>query len=153
MRSGDRPSYGAASRAVICAFYGATSRRRVERSTHAWLRTCYRFGSGSKIIVRTAMSSAASIDRIARHWDAEIVPQLVDYVRIPAKSPLFDPAWEANGHIEKVITLAERWARAQPVRGLVVEIVRLQGRTPVLLFEVPATDAEARGTVLLYGHL
>ena len=99
------------------------------------------------------MPSAASIDRIARHWDAEIVPQLVDYVRIPAKSPHFDPAWEANGHIEKVITLAERWARAQPVRGLVVEIVRLQGRTPVLLFEVPATNGDAKGTVLLYGHL
>src|SRR5438093_13555679 len=99
------------------------------------------------------MPSAASIDRIARHWDAEIVPPLVDYVRIPAKSPHFDPAWEANGHIEKVITLAERWARAQPVRGLVGEIVRLQGRTPVLLFEVPATNGEAKGTALLYGHL
>ena len=98
------------------------------------------------------MSSAMS-ERIAKQWDAEIIPQLVDYVRIPAKSPHFDPAWEAHGHIEKVIALAERWARAQPVRGLVVEIVRLQGRTPVLLFEVPATNADAKGTVLLYGHL
>ena len=63
------------------------------------------------------MPSAALIDRISRHWDAEIVPQLIDYVRIPAKSPHFDPAWEANGHIESVISLAERWVRAQPVRA------------------------------------
>jgi acetylornithine deacetylase/succinyl-diaminopimelate desuccinylase-like protein len=100
------------------------------------------------------MTSASSVDRIGKQWDTEIVPLLIDYVRIPAKSPHFDPAWEANGHIENVITLAERWVRKQPVRGLAVEIVRLQGRTPVLVFEVPATDSvEDAGTVLLYGHL
>ncbi|HYT95860.1 MAG TPA: M20 family metallopeptidase [Casimicrobiaceae bacterium] len=100
------------------------------------------------------MTSAASVDSIGKQWDTEIVPLLIDYVRIPAKSPHFDPAWEANGHIENVITLAERWVRKQPVRGLAVEIVRLQGRTPVLVFEVPATHSVAHaGTVLLYGHL
>ena len=100
------------------------------------------------------MISSASVDRIANQWDTEIVPQLVDYVRIPAKSPHFDPAWESNGHIESVIALAERWVRKQPVRGLAVEIVRLQGRTPLLVFEVPASHASANaGTVLLYGHL
>src|SRR5205823_3261652 len=101
----------------------------------------------------TSMISAVSVDRIGKQWDTEIVPQLIDYVRIPAKSPHFDPAWEANGHIESVISLAERWVRAQPVRGLIVEIVRLPGRTPVLVFEAPATTQDAKGTVLLYGHL
>jgi acetylornithine deacetylase/succinyl-diaminopimelate desuccinylase-like protein len=95
-----------------------------------------------------------SAERIARQWDDDIVPQLIDYVRIPAKSPHFDPAWHANGHIERVIQLAERWVRAQPVRGLKVEIARLAGRTPVLVFEVPATGMADDGrTVLLYGHL
>ena len=32
-----------------------------------------------------------------------------------------------NGHIERVIRLAEEWARAQPIPGLTVEIVRLAG--------------------------
>ena len=100
------------------------------------------------------MLTHASAERIARQWDDDIVPKLVDYVRIPAKSPHFDPAWQANGHIEKVIELAEAWVRAQPVRGLVVEIVRLPGRTPLLVFEVPATSAASGDrTVLLYGHL
>ena len=54
---------------------------------------------------------------IARQWDDEIVPQLTDYIRIPAKSPHFDPDWKKNGHIERVITLAEAWVRKQPVRG------------------------------------
>jgi acetylornithine deacetylase/succinyl-diaminopimelate desuccinylase-like protein len=93
----------------------------------------------------TALASALSTK-----WDEEIVPQLIDYIRIPAKSPHFDPQWAANGHIERVIRLAEAWAKRQPVRGLTVEIVRLPGRTPLLYFNVPGTGDR---TVLLYGHL
>ena len=96
------------------------------------------------------MALSNIIDTIAEHWEREIIPQLVDYIRIPAKSPHFDPDWERNGHIERVIRLAEAWAREQPIAGLALEIVRLPGRTPVLFFEVPG---DAARTVLLYGHL
>ena len=89
---------------------------------------------------------------IALQWDQDIVPQLTDYIRIPAKSPHFDPEWAAHGHIERVIRLAEAWAKQQPVKGLTVEIVRLPGRTPLLYFDIPATNKSER-TVLLYGHL
>ena len=99
------------------------------------------------------MDAATLESRTAAHWDAEIVPQLTDYIRIPAKSPHFDPQWEAHGHIEKVVQQATQWVRAQPVAGLAVEIVRLPGRTPVLLFEVPARGVHGDRTVLLYGHL
>jgi len=96
------------------------------------------------------MQISSATRRIARQWDDEIVPRLIDYVWIPAKSPHFDPAWQTSGHIERVIRLAEEWARAQPIAGLKVEIVRLPGRTPVLFFEVPGSGDR---TVLLYGHL
>ncbi|HEV3239248.1 MAG TPA: M20 family metallopeptidase [Casimicrobiaceae bacterium] len=99
------------------------------------------------------MDPTALLSSISTHWDTEIVPQLTDYVRIPAKSPHFDPQWEANGHIERVICLAEAWAKKQPVHGLKVEIVRLPGRTPLLYFDVPANGRSGNGTVLLYGHL
>ena len=96
------------------------------------------------------MDSSALTASVGRTWDASIVPQLVEYIRIPAKSPHFDPHWEEHGHIERVIRLAEAWTRQQPVRGTTVEIVRLPGRTPVLYFDVPGSG---RSTVLLYGHL
>ena len=100
------------------------------------------------------MNTTALAAAIADHWDAGIVAQLVDYVRIPAKSPHFDPDWEKHGHIERVVQLAHAWARDQSVRGLTLEIVRLPGRTPLLFFEVPATEPDAGDrTVLLYGHL
>jgi acetylornithine deacetylase/succinyl-diaminopimelate desuccinylase-like protein len=96
------------------------------------------------------MTTSALAASVASTWSDSIVPQLVEYIRIPAKSPHFDPQWEKHGHIEKVIRLAEAWARQQPLRGMTVEIVRLPGRTPVLYFDVPGTGGR---TVLLYGHL
>jgi acetylornithine deacetylase/succinyl-diaminopimelate desuccinylase-like protein len=91
--------------------------------------------------------------RIARQWDEEIVAQLVDYVRIPAKSPHFDPRWRENGHIETAVRQARDWAQRQPIAGLELEVVRLEGRTPVIFFDVPATPGACDQTVLLYGHL
>ena len=90
------------------------------------------------------------LSAISTQWDAEIVPRLAEYVRIPAKSPHFDPQWEINGHIERAIRLAEAWVGKQPVRGLTFEIVRLPGRTPLLYFDVAGTGDRS---VLLYGHL
>ena len=98
------------------------------------------------------MNATTLLSAISAQWDDDIVPQLIDYMRIPAKSPHFDPQWEANGHIERVIRLAEAWVKKQPVRGLAVEIVRLPGRTPLLYFDVPGSNGSDR-TVLLYGHL
>ena len=87
-------------------------------------------------------------------WEQSIVPQLVDYIRIPAKSPHFDADWARNGHIEATVRQAERWVAAQGVEGLSLEILRIDGRTPVLFFDVPATGGLAsERTVLFYGHL
>ncbi|WIH06076.1 M20 family metallopeptidase [Xanthomonas translucens pv. graminis] len=98
---------------------------------------------------------SAKIDRfLSAKWDEDIVPQLVDYIRIPNKSPMFDADWVAHGYMDDAVKLMERWARAQAIPGLVVEVVQLQGRTPLIYLEVPATGAETGAdTVLLYGHL
>ena len=88
-----------------------------------------------------------------RAWDERIVPALKDYIAVPAKSPMFDADWADRGLIDRVVQDAARWVESRRVSGLVLEIVRLPGRTPVLFFDVPATRADATGTVLLYGHL
>jgi len=98
-------------------------------------------------------NSAQLQGRIARQWDEEIVARLVEYVRIPAKSPHFDPRWRENGHIEAAVRLARDWAMRQPVAGLELDVVRLEGRTPVIFFDVPATAGAGDQTALLYGHL
>ncbi len=90
---------------------------------------------------------------VAGQWDEQIVPALTDYISIPAKSPAYDRQWAEHGYLERVITDAARWIDAQRVPGLSLEIIRLEGRTPLLFFEVAATRADAQSTVLLYGHL
>jgi acetylornithine deacetylase/succinyl-diaminopimelate desuccinylase-like protein len=91
---------------------------------------------------------------VAGLWDESIVPQLVDYIRIPNKSPMFDANWVANGYMAQAVALMETWARAQPIAGLQVEVITLEGRTPLIFLEIPASgEGTGEDCVLLYGHL
>ena len=81
------------------------------------------------------------------------MPALVDYIAIPAKSPMFDADWREHGHIERVIRDAAAWVEGKKVAGLKLEIIRLEGRTPLIFFEVPSTRSGCADTVCMYGHL
>ncbi|MDJ0889758.1 MAG: M20 family metallopeptidase [Gammaproteobacteria bacterium] len=96
------------------------------------------------------MNAALAERFIEQAWDGSILPRLMEYIRIPNKSPHFDADWRANGHMENAVGLAEAWCREQRIRGLSVEVVRLENRTPVLFMEIPG---QSDATVLLYGHL
>ncbi len=99
------------------------------------------------------LDSALALSDVTRQWDGDIVRQITDYIGIPAKSPGFDADWLQHGYIDMAVRNAAAWVEAQKVPGLMLEIVRLEGRTPVLFFEVPATRANSTQTVLMYGHL
>jgi acetylornithine deacetylase/succinyl-diaminopimelate desuccinylase-like protein len=91
---------------------------------------------------------------VSDKWDAEIVPQLVDYIRIPNKSPMFDTDWVAHGYMDAAVALMETWAKAQAIPGMALEVVRLEGRTPLIFIDIPASDGSTGDDcVLLYGHL
>lgn len=96
------------------------------------------------------MSSDNLSDFVAARWRDSIVPTLCEYIRIPNQSPAFDPDWASAGHMERAVTLVLDWIRLQHLHHVTIDVVRLPGRTPVLLVDVPGT---APGTVLLYGHL
>lgn len=102
---------------------------------------------------------------VDQSWQTQILPQLIDYIAVPAKSPAFDAEWAAHGLLDRVLREAADWVQAQKVEGLKLEVLRLQDaqgrpRTPVLFFELPASEGQdgtpppASGqTVLMYGHL
>jgi len=86
-------------------------------------------------------------------WDG-LVPVLSDYIAIPALSPGFDGDWAANGHLDRAADLITSWCRDRPIPGMTVSVHRLDGLTPVITCEIPATaGAEDAPPVLLYGHL
>ncbi|MGA2397477.1 MAG: M20/M25/M40 family metallo-hydrolase [Steroidobacteraceae bacterium] len=98
--------------------------------------------------------NASEVSRFVNEvWDRSIVPELCEYVRIPNKSPLFDPDWERHGHMERAVELMADWCRRQPIAGLTLRISRLPGRTPLIFMEVPARGDTRGDTILLYGHL
>ncbi|HZX97578.1 MAG TPA: M20 family metallopeptidase [Myxococcales bacterium] len=94
------------------------------------------------------LDAARALQSSERIWEQEIVPALHEYIRIPNKSPAYEPKWQAN--MDRAVALIEGWCRKQPVAGLKLEVVRLPERTPVILMEIPG---EGEDTVLLYGHL
>jgi acetylornithine deacetylase/succinyl-diaminopimelate desuccinylase-like protein len=96
------------------------------------------------------MDPSALSGFVGNLWDSEIVPQLSEYIRIPNKSPMFDAEWAAHGYMDRAVALMEAWARAQPIPGMQLEVVRLPGRTPLIFIEIPGQGDD---TVLLYGHL
>ncbi|QKO23434.1 M20 family metallopeptidase [Rhodoferax sp. BAB1] len=106
----------------------------------------------------TVLDTAQALEEISRAWDGDILRQLSDYIAIPAKSPMFDPLWAQHGYIDTVVRHAATWVEAQKVEGLKLEVIRLEGRTPVIFFELPASRGEGEApvsaqTVLMYGHL
>jgi acetylornithine deacetylase/succinyl-diaminopimelate desuccinylase-like protein len=97
-----------------------------------------------------AASLAAHADQA---WDQRIVPAITNYIEVPAKSPMFDAAWAEHGLLDRVVRDAAAWVESRKVAGLKLEVIRLEGRTPLIFFDIPATKADAGDTVLLYGHL
>ena len=96
------------------------------------------------------MDTHATRQFVERAWTDRIIPALTDYLRIPNQSPAYDPDWNRNGHMDRAVELVVDWVRAQDVPGLSLDVVRLDGRTPLVFIEVPGQTQE---TVLLYGHL
>jgi len=83
-------------------------------------------------------------------WDDHILPALTEYIKIPNKSPSFDPDWKANGHMDRVLDLAKRWAKNHLPTGADLIIKETEGKTPLLLIDVPG---DKNGNTLMYGHL
>ena len=106
-----------------------------------------------KEIPAGVLDDALALRQTSAQWDSDIVGQLKSYIEIPAKSPGFDANWAQHGYIDTVVRNAAVWVEAQKVEGLHLEVVRLEGRTPVLFFELAATKPNSTQTVLMYGHL
>jgi acetylornithine deacetylase/succinyl-diaminopimelate desuccinylase-like protein len=90
---------------------------------------------------------------IAQTWASDVIPSLSRLVSIPALSPSFDPSWATTGHLAAAVEHMASWARDRAL-GATTRVIGLDGRSPLLLFEVPPSAGTAdQGTTLIYGHL
>jgi acetylornithine deacetylase/succinyl-diaminopimelate desuccinylase-like protein len=95
------------------------------------------------------MYNKKTAEFVNKEWDDTIIPTIAEYIKIPNKSPHFDPDWEKHGHMETAVQMLEAWSKKQPIDGMTVEIVRIAGRTPILFIDIPGASDDV---VLLYGH-
>lgn len=87
---------------------------------------------------------------ICNHWQEEILPSLCDYIKIPNKSPHFDVKWREHGLMDQAVDHIADWCRIHAPAGMKLDILQMQGRTPLIFIEIPGHSDE---TVLMYGHL
>jgi acetylornithine deacetylase/succinyl-diaminopimelate desuccinylase-like protein len=96
------------------------------------------------------MDKKLTSEFVDKQWDTSIVPTITEYIKIPNKSPMFDPDWQKTGHMDRAVKLIEGWCRSREIEGMKIEVVRAKDRTPVIFMEIPGTGKD---TVLMYGHL
>ena len=59
------------------------------------------------------MNSKKTADFVKREWNENVIPSLMDFIRIPNVSPSFDGEWDTNGLQMQAFELVTRWAKAQ----------------------------------------
>lgn len=96
------------------------------------------------------MNKQATETFVNQAWDSSIVPTLIEFIKIPNKSPMFDADWHKHGHMQKAVGLLVLWCQANAPKGMKLDVIELPGRTPLIFMDVPGDNSD---TVLLYGHL
>jgi acetylornithine deacetylase/succinyl-diaminopimelate desuccinylase-like protein len=89
-------------------------------------------------------------DWIDTYWESDALPTLIEFGRIPNVSQAYAPTWSEDGHMDRAAELLKNWAESRTIRGMTVELLRADMRSPLLFIEIPGDTDE---TVLMYGHL
>lgn len=96
------------------------------------------------------MTDSDLLSSVDKYWEDTILPTLMEYIEIPAKSPAFDPEWKSKGQLHRALQIVEDWVDSRKISYLKKEILEEPGRTPLLLLDIPGHyDYQ----VLMYGHL
>ena len=90
------------------------------------------------------------LETVKAAWDEDILQTLEEYIRIPNQSPHFDSEWASNGYTQQAADLLMAWVKKQNVPGLSIEMMQVEGKTPLIICEHAGNCPGP--TTLLYGH-
>lgn len=100
-----------------------------------------------------AATHATTTAFVDDQWELAL-PVLMEYITIPARSPMFDSEWETTGHLSRAARLLRDWAESRAIPGMSIELIEEPGLSPFLFIEIDATEASlADRTVVIYGHM
>jgi acetylornithine deacetylase/succinyl-diaminopimelate desuccinylase-like protein len=98
------------------------------------------------------MDTASTLEFVTQQVEADVIPILCEFIKVPSLSPAFDPEWETNGLMETAMNLLLDWVKAQAIEGLTLDIHREPNIPPIVLIEIAATGENLPST-LIYGHM
>ena len=90
--------------------------------------------------------------RIISGIDNGVIPTLMEYIRVPSLSPLFDPNWETNGLMEQAQNILLSYVNSLQIKGYSQEILKEPGKPWMYFGEIQATNP-GLGTIFIYGHM
>ncbi|EFC50587.1 predicted protein [Naegleria gruberi] len=95
---------------------------------------------------------------VTEQFNHNLLPVLEDFIRIPNLSPNFDKEVLSNGHMEQALSLIVHWIKNQNIKGLNLNVMRIEGKTPLIFIDIDSTIIGKEGwkenvpTVFMYGH-
>src|SRR6187455_1077403 len=94
-----------------------------------WLKQQTMLVNENRLNLADARARKYLMEQTERHFFGQgadtasgYVPPLIDYIRIPAKSPHFDRDWRPHGYIEDAAKLAAGWCERNAIAGMELEI-------------------------------
>ena len=98
------------------------------------------------------MNTEQLFSTIDSFWDLYITPTLKEYIKIPNKSPSFDPNWEENGHMNKVVDLAVEWTNKHKPKNSTLSVKQSKKRTPIILLDIPGDKGWTLNATITAGY-
>ena len=90
--------------------------------------------------------------KIEKEVSEGVIPVLMDYIRVPSLSPMFDPNWESNGLMVQAQEIILSYVKSLGIKNFTHDVLKEDGKPWLFYGEVAPTSPEM-GTILIYGHM
>ena len=89
---------------------------------------------------------------VEKMFTYNLLPSLMDFVRIPNLSPAYDSNWKTNGLLLKAANLIISYAKSLNIKNAEINLLQDKEYTPFIFIEIPSSRVNDDRTVLLYAH-
>jgi len=89
---------------------------------------------------------------IEKQFTLNVLPNLMNFIRIPNLSPLFDPNWNKNGLLLKAANLIVSYAKSLNIKNAEINLLQDSPYTPLIFIDIPASRQNDERTILFYAH-
>ena len=89
---------------------------------------------------------------ISKYFDSHVLPNFMNFIRIPNSSPEYDPLWDKNDLLLKASKNIINFAKSLNLKNTEITLLKDEGHTPFILIETLSSEENDLKTILFYGH-